>query len=857
MTLPTFNPDLHDVGIGQDEDTIYGFMLMSGAEGGGSGRQDNAPAVAQSAEGESRDDSLQTESFFAPNDWEGGAGQLRHVAIDQYGHGIGHGEFGGEYQPPKLPLAGLSNGTSWILSGKTASVESTPNANATLYTYTTGNIHPNGGVGVAITATPREYPASLGSGVVLWANTSLDMERYHPADGLSSATEFTAPTGDIEAVARFAKYVVALGHEPYIGAIGGTGVGDPTQVDSSTGIGFSNSVAWSEPTTDDSLLLLIVTADIPLTSSQYNGPVDSDWQEIANISDGTSQPIAVYYIEGADSRAGAEGVTFTAAANSTIVIMEIPGIATVGSLDEIKFATGTASPATTGAAALTDVDNEIAVVVITNDVASTFATPAGYTDRVEISNANGSIYVGTKLLTDNVVAENPSSAVSAGNWSALVVTFRGNTPTAITETWDTFAIWYSANEGITWKRVPVEGISGIGIVTCAEAGINNLWFTTSDGLFRLTFSESRTDAGEIISAAFAHVDKWSVPETLGNAGTRIVFAQGAVFTNLGKTLRRYVIGGTEEDRSIWPPESWGGPIGDVRGLYATQGQVFFCAGDTGDLGFLYHYNGRGFFPVAQEETTGDFNHIHYHGGYLYYKGGTKRFYYGDLGVRFDLVDATDDYVTTGYLLQSGFDYGKVSAVKLGRRFETKSLFTAATDSGSIALYYATDPTTDPIKEGGAAPSTTWTLIGTHSVTDGYSKRHTLTLPISFERIYYKVVLTKGTNGYPRFQGFSGFMRAMMESFKRFPLSLDVATDTVDNNGKEIYVTKTDVEEAVAYLEDLREQAASHDEQIWFYLTYPEGTQYICTAEGYSDMWMGRFRNNADGYVVMFTAQEVP
>lgn len=845
MVLPVFDPTKHDVGING-----VGFMRAASGEGTIQ-RQDFAPATARAALGEGRYDTFQTESFLAQVDWEGGAGQGRLNAKDMFLTGVGDSRYEGRFFPARKKITESDGGST----SHYASVGSA------LYGFTDTAIETVG------TATSQARtagnlvckPVVSGNGAVMWVQDNAGTNALFRWTGSGSPANVT-PSGIVpDIVSRYGKWMWCFGRRTRLPDI---------SIEQSrfqtTGGNSRDRVAlsWTNPTTAGNTLLAAVVGATPTS-------FPAGWMQIEKY-----QEMTLYLIEGSDTRAGNEQFILGAATTNdiTVILIEIAGVMSRGAIDILLTSQSTATVAATSTTTDTTATGTLSQaksLVLTFsrmqhsavDVVSA-TSEIGYTEVVDTQKAQASrqavVYVSSKQTSATTSEANTIQATLSGASSGtfmhenITLVLKGTELTAPVEQ---FTIHYSENDGASWREVAPISSTGIGRPRAALAAQGYLWFTTDAGLYHFA-AEEQTYADQIATVLVAirgPLDQWSVPYDTDAIGTQLTIWDGALFYNVGATIRRFAIGG--QGNQLWPTTGWATIAGKIQALTSGEGGIYW-----GSEGYLWCYDGRGFHQIAAEPAPGDLNTLHWHQGRLYFRDDPASYFdFRYPSTRPDMVFTAPTPFTTGYMVTSETDFEKVNVLKVIRQFEAHANFTAGTteiESGFIDIDYliGCNGTNDPGKLGGGATSLTWVNVGRISVVNGGTRALTLATPLECHRLYLRATLVPGTLGYPILTGVVVYGRALMPSVKRFVATLAISTGVRDKTGAYLYPDSPSVKQAVDHLLAQRDGSA-------FTMAFVDergGTaDYLVTAESLNDWLTQEKRETGIGWLAQFAALEVP
>jgi hypothetical protein len=829
MALPTFDPTLHDISIGG-----FGWMMTASDPQAGTAaiqRIDATPSVARSAKGEGDNDRYQIESFVAFTDWAAGAGQSRLLAIDRYLSGFGDGRFQSHFFPPVKKSTEPDGGTSfWYFERLESNV-------SVLYGMRAANIDK---IGTATTValasgTPMCQPIASGANNVLWVTNESGAKKIRRWDG-STVADKTIANVTPALVGRLGRYLWAFGTR--------TVPATPALVQqarsTSTAAGKSRTATWTQPTQAGSTLLMGVTA-YPLSGTTLPViAVSAPWIPVpgATVSD-SAAPFAVttmYYIEGAASRSGSESVTISNDTSAlgihaiSVNLVEFSGLLLSGSVDDAGSNAGT----TTWVSPTLNTTNP------TDFVWFCGYNESGTTTTRTVTSFSNSFTEGTEgrfnsAGSNAVTATTAYRQVSATGAYVTTGTMSGaithsqvvgvalasyNLTADVNQT----TLHYTADDGNVWTEAFQGASAGMPVPIACLAAQGFLWLTTNYGLYRMTYTEKEyEDRGpaKIIVDIQGPIDEWQTPKDVGNIGSWIAAFDGGFYYNIGGTIRRLLPGG--EGTQIWPTTSWAGVAGSVKSLISGEGGIYFSA-----AGVLWNYDGHGFHQLLKEQVSGDFDYLHWFQGKLYGKSDPALYYdFGYPSMRPDLYTTAGSARDTGYWVSSIIDLEAVAAPKMVLSFSLLAEWTATSNSGTLTLQYLVgDSGIQPERLLPDSGAITWTDIGSMTVADGNYKEFTLAAPLEFRRLYLRVKLDTGATGYPSLEGVTVNGEKLYPDVKRFPLDLDITTNTVDKSGVgQMYPTVDDVQAAEAQLIAWRTAGSAPRYQTLKYVTDPVNSQF--------------------------------
>lgn len=832
MPLPTFDSTKHDIGI---DGVGYMRAPETIVE-----RLDARPHMTRAAEGEGRFDTVQTDSFFAQSDWEGGSGQGRNLAGDRFLCGIGDGSHQGAYFPARLTRdVGSGNGNSdfWFFV-----------RDSTLYGMTTSTIYQIGTTTTqakANTQAPTCRPFETGAVQNLWTENN----QVRKWTGTGADTDVT-PTGvSAKVVVPFGRFNWLFGRRTLASAISVT---QSKSVSTSLFGGGSVQAGWNQATLGGNLLLAIVHASKTGSQTLVNFEVGNSggvpWtlgvEEVYEDStDNASGHVAVYYIESAPSQSGAVTVSFSESCVGTLTLMEVAGMRSIGAIDATGTTsdTGASGSPTTGSTGTLSQAKELVVEAFAVHDTGTIdsnATSSGYTEVDETNFSSVLLtndvkhYTAYKVVAATTAVTGAISIGTCEGHCGVVITFKGNALTAdITQT----SIHYTNNDGASWEEAVQGDTTGLPTPIAAMGADKSLWITTTKGLYEMKIIEqSFEDQIHAVQVLLdGPVDRVDVPTDAGAVGNWLAAWEGAIYYNVGATIRRYLPGGFGKE--IFPTSGWATRAGKIQALVAGEGGIYFS-----HSGGLWKYNGRGFWQIATEPSAGAFDYLFWHQGKLYFKGSPAGYIdFGYPGTRPDIVSLLPTNFTTGYAITSPIDFQKVTPWKKFRNFEVHGYFTAgdtAAETGSIELAYlgGCGGEADPGLLGGGATTLSWTTALTLSGDDNAGvKQAEIAVPLTCKRLFLRAKITPGTLGYPVLQAMVVDGRAILPGSKRFVLQTQMTTMTKDKHGARLYPTAADVDAAKDKLHALRDDEDGH-----FTVSYVEysgsTTDYVCTAEQFND-----------------------
>jgi hypothetical protein len=841
MTVPAYVEDNHDFGLGV-AGAVKAWMRIPQQT---VSKQDALPGSARAANGEQRFDSFVADSFFAQSDFAGGVGQGRYVKSDTILSGIGDGRFQGHFFPARLGLtAGDGGSTSYlftragVLYGSTAThfetIVDTPGT-TTQYDRTDGTIHCQ--------------PIETGAQNVMWVQTDTT-RKVGLWTGPSGAFSFVTPTG-------VTPYVVCpYGRVVYL-------IGTRTLESSGT---LVNSTSRTVAGVDQVNITLSPAPNIGnvLVATMHNddetlvwAPTGDGWTYAEDKADGTvTRRVAVWFKTVTTTRDASHTFQTTATTDSTITISEWSGLdgsapymdsATVAdTTTDSSFTSPTLSANTYGLvlSALTLAGNESAASY-TNSFLELFDTAIDATARAIVAYKNDT-------------TSTSHGATFSGNATdvAAIVGFR---PNAITTDLTQTVFMFTRDDGATWEECFQGDGAGIGVPLAARAFGGSMWVTTANKLYRVTAEEQKfADELQTISLTIDDVDEFSVPFTAASVGHVITTFGGFAYYPVGGTIREHAPG-SQVGRQVWPPPDWDttGAGGEIQGMAAGEGGLFWVAG-----GYLWCYDGRGFHCLATEPAADMGDTLFWHAGRLYGRGDPVKYWdFKDPSTRPDIsYPTTVANFTDGYLVTSYWDAEKVNERKIAREFFLQCEWTAAATSGTLTLsYFIGDTGIHPERVGGGVTSTvTWVDVGTMTVADGNVKTFSLSTPIEFRKIYFRVKIEKGASGYPVVEAVGCNGRVKMPDQLAFTLPIWISTETRDRQGALMYPTATDVREAVVALRALRNPSGTP-----YYHTFQwtdgisDNTSYTVTVDNLSEILPDFYHDTVLDVKAFVTVTELP
>jgi hypothetical protein len=491
-----------------------------------------------------------------------------------------------------------------------------------------------------------------------------------------------------------------------------------------------------------------------------------------------------------------------------------------------------------------------------NDVADTSVTYTNSFSTITGQVFNGStdaLNMGYKADTTSVTT---NGTITSGTDVNIIVGFRGN---AITTDMTQTVFLFTRDDGASWEECFQGDAAGIGVPLAARAFGGSMWVTTANKFYRVTAEEQKfADELQTISLTIDDVDEFSVPFTAASVGHVITTFGGFAYYPVGGTIREHAPG-SQVGRQVWPPADWDttGAGGEIQGMAAGEGGLFWVAG-----GYLWCYDGRGFHCLATEPTANMGDTLFWHAGRLYGQGDPVKYWdFKDPSTRPDIsYPTTVANFTDGYLVTSYWDAEKVNERKIAREFFLQCEWTAAATSGTLTLsYFIGDSGIHPERVGGGVTSTvTWVDVGTMTVADGNIKTFSLSTPIEFRKIYFRVKIEKGASGYPVVEAVGCNGRVKMPDQLAFTLPIWISTETRDRQGVLMYPTATDVREAVVALRALRNPSGTP-----YYHTFQwtdgisDNTSYTVTVDNLSEILPDFYHDTVLDVKAFVTVTELP
>lgn len=833
MALPTFDADLHDIGIDGK-----GFLRADAGEGAIQ-RQDMQPATSRAAEGEGRYDSFQSESFRAQATWEGGVGQGRFRAADQFLTGITDTRFAAHAFPARKIVAtgSVGGGTTGYFTreGVLYGMLST-----TLEKVSDGSEYTN-----ALPPRDGSHPVTTAAGNVLWVSSSKTLLKW---SGTGAATDISSGLGT-----NVTPYAIDL-YGRFLWCIGKRRVTTGGVLVQTRHLGFVSSAVFNfgfvnVPKPTSVLALFIASEDTTPFNAVSSLP--AGWS-VRSVSNATNITMTCITKENPTAADRVVSVVMDSSAIYWVLGVEIDGLNVLSPYLSVAETNHTTANYTSGTVSASAGFN-LFVVAEMNDLA-TSTTPANYTSVFD--GDAGSISWHAYYRADTTDTQVAVTATNETEAAGIIIKFDA---TPIGDNFDKTVFFYSNDDGTTWNEVFSGDSAGMPLPIATLATQGSLWITTDRGLYEARSEEREFEdhTTNVLLAARGPVDIFSYPLDASAIGNQLTTWEGALYYNLGGTIRRFAPGGVASQ--IWPNPAWATTGGTIKAMVAGEGGVYFSAG-----GYLWNYNGRGVHQLAKEVSSGDFDVLFWHGGKLYCKGDPAKYLdFGFPSLRPDLSSTSPAAFTTGYLISSEVDFDKVPVVKVVRAFELQGYFTAGTtavESGTLTLEYALgcDGVVDPGKEGGAAAATTWVSIGSMSVVDGGTKAFTLATPLQCKRLFLRVTITPGTVGYPVLLAYTAYGRAVMPSTVRIVAPISIYTGQTDKAASVVYADDADVKAAVDHLRTLRRGTnATKYFTVSFVDEIGGVEEYVCTAETMADWLTWQKRDNGLGALVQFAAAELP
>lgn len=850
MTLPTFDAKLHDVNLGG-----YGWMVVRGQQGEASIiRQDATPATNRSATGESQNDRWAIDAFYAQTDFSGGAGQHYLEAKDRYAVAWGDARFQGHVFPPKKKLT-VSDGAiqTWGVAYGSHLYGFT---NTTVEEVGTASSQALGG-STALICKPK---VTASANIIFIQGTAV--YRWNRVFGTApvDVTPFAGMTPTV--VERYGHHIWVLGTITISASIA------LIQTVLYQGIAPALNHSVSIPTPRPGNLLL---AQINYTDAAATAPttIAGDWTFIRRDVSSLNSVYMEFWYKRAQSTDRSLSVreNTAAAVDLSVIVTEWSGIDVDALLDQQDTNTGSGSSTLTSPTVTTNDANELLYLGYNQNVSAN-QSYASYTNSfTEITEGTSSSLAHSPGAAYRIVSATSSystsfnSSGSTQNWVTTLLTFRKNSLSVdITQ----FAVFFTTDDGASWTQAfNTDGASGIPPAIASRAAMGKLWFTTAEGLYALEADEQQyvDQVAPVLVAVNGPYDVAVVPKDVTNIGQWVDVYDGIVYWTLGATVRRYAPNGLGE--AIWPSKNWGTVAGKVQALVAGEGGVWW-----GAAGSLWNYDGTVVHQMAREVTTGDFDYLTWHAGRLYFKGDPANYLdYGYPAMRPDLFDLTATTYETGYLVTSAFDFGKVNIPKIVSSLGLYAEFSVAgSASGSLTLEYCNlDTGIHPERYAPNSSTPTWVNVGTLASSEGVNVKHfNLSPPLDTTKVMFRVTLTPGASGISILEGVLADGETIMPRLLRFPMTLSLATGTVNKAGGLMYRTAAAVEEALTQLQTWRTAASA---PRYFSVGYLNGvndpiTYPVCIAEQLTD-WLERMDGDGNaattfvGYTAQFIARQVP
>lgn len=867
MTLPTFDADIHDLGL-EVGGVTYGFMRADGGEAIIQ-RQDANPATARSAVGRGRFDSYQIPSFAFFDDFEAGAGQSIVLTADKNLSHIGNGKHQGHFFPPYKWRRGVGDATYWMFSRKTAGL-------STAYGINESKIEAlMSGADLATknTGAPDMRPQTDGNHNIFLAQENA-LLRYSPTE-----TVVTPPGMTVNGVTRLGQYIWAIGTrveqlEPevvqatshYPSGRGGRGA---------SGLKADYSPSWKKATRQGSFLVMCVMAysataqpEITVPEQWGEAVTEAATDEVTPTNHGS---VGIWYMEDAIPQAGSIELISSVECQWAVALYEIRSLSQIGAFadtgtakniadEQEVYNVGTVSPAQnrsimiSASLGLKDAVSTPNIKVYEN------GTPANeYTLTVDGGIGKGYPSSGyySRDAAGNFLTEIDYNVVMDGHIGTVLCLSGNQLISPVTQ----FALAFTSDEGSTWTNVYERGSSGIAQPIAILATQGRAWFTTDDGLYSFTYVEKEFEDHTVKVDAILQgpLDDWPIPRD-NRGGEWLATYDGALYYPVGSTVRRYLPNGTGEQ--IWPTSGWSAISGTVQALVGGEGGIYW-----GAAGVLWNYDGRGFHMLAEEPEAGAFDYLHWHSGRLFAKGSPCWVMdFGYPSMRPDIYTVAGSDYDVGYLCSPAIDLDKAIDYKVARSFVTHIEIYgsgSAATAGVVELQYRLADVGVQFER--QLPSFgVWVTIGTHDASEGNMKRHRLDTPLEFQKLFLRVKVTPGTNWVVALEGYGIDGDSILERLSRVVVPVALGTDVVGNDQEPLYPGADEVREASAFLRSLRpgRLAADGPYYRYFILHYKEMdgsiTEYLCMCEQYND-WLEYAEGN-DEYVAgagQLVAREIP
>lgn len=819
--------------------------------------QDGQPGIARNAGGEGRYDYFTNDAFEAWVSGSGGMGQQRKVAADKYLTGIGRSEFPGQFYPAmqvKYESAGGSE--SWYFR-----------LGDDLYGFGPETVTK---VGSSDTwARPAgdviQQPIVSGNGNAFWVQHDGDSDDLLLVRWLGEGHEAEDITSSNYAplyVTRFGRHLFQFAERDLPTA--------PRVIQVAAGSNDSStihSVSWTQPTKPGSQLFLIAMVQ----NSHVAVPDSAAWGDTITTGEvsrpGMSMSLHVWTLPNAQQRDGTESVTFSASNYGVLFVVEVEGLASHGRHEALVRKSG-------GDGTLD---------------AGSLSSPTSGSFRLSIlARGNNSSNGNTETIThsgawDELIQQDIEASGSSNNWMraslawSTTATSDGFTPVETAPLWATIllsvaptnrtlpirqlVILATTDDGQNWEPAPANISTGeIGQIRATLASDEKLYFTTDRGLYNLTYGENEFGTDEKINIGIRGPGaEWQLPAD-DNLGSYLAGFDNAIYYPVGGSIHRFVGGVVgPAERLLWPRAEWTTTSGTIQALVSGEGGLYFGAG-----GYLWNYNGDGFFAHAAEPAAGALDTLHWHKGKLYMRGNPAPYLdYGYPSMRPDQVTLDPGNYTDGVYISSMLDFEKVDMRKFLRRFQTHCRFSEpdpAKDSGKLVLQVLKGCTTapDPGQLGGGADALEWVTIGEHTNADGYVETFVLDdadLIVCY-RLYLRLLLEVGADGFPIPEGVAVYGRTEMPDTRLFSPVLELSTSVVEKGtGRRLYPTEAEVAENLAFLAGLRTD-------VPFTVTFDDGTaegqSYLCTMISFTRHKVEDAQDSgATNYLVQLQLLEVP
>lgn len=846
------------------------------------GRADRLPVTTRAAMGEGRFDTYQDDAYYAQANFAGGMGQERLYAQDAYLVGSCLTQWGRIF--PALKKGGT------LVAGSSGRYFRFGNA---LYNMVDGVpdgvYNPSGPV-------PTDATGTTGSHSVIHpVTTTINNTVLFPSAGQtalhrwrSGNVETVTPPGaaNVDAVATLGRFVYALGREntPQGPTVVQSGRDVVTVADINTTLaqatsqlpGGADAVSWNFPNSQSAspstfngfeigntllvgmvfknasaLRTIAIPPDnrwIPLRSAGLRGTktaasnvqvqiwmlpkVEKPVERMDFSFSGDPVTMAVGWVElsGLDPKTIVEDMNSSAATVGTPVTTATTGAALGSSRSDFYF----------GVLGVPDAGVGLAVSAGWTAVYDSEVNDGADTD-LEFVIAYDIESTGTNTLSDTI---------SSNLYAGAIVSLRGN---GVTTSQKSVVLWYSEDEGENWRKVSGVGGPGLGQVRAMHAAQGALWVATDRGLFIIDVEEQALTDGSFKqnAAMTGPVDEWNQPYESNYTANWLAVFEGAIYYNLGGTVRRFIRNGVAA--VIWPTPEWAITTGGspVTSLVAGEGGLFWSAG-----GVVWNFSGRGMHVLGEGEGP-----LFLHRGRIYVTG-EQYFMLPYPHARPDQSNPTfpegrtgggGTIYQTGYLVTSALDFDAPLLDKLISRFATQCRFTAATNSGSVTLQYALGCTAgpDPSWGGldGAPTGVTWVDIGTHVYADGgiktYGRKEGWDLAadeISCRRLYLRLVIEPGTEGYPIVEALAAYGLIKLPNRKQLTIPIRAFVGQPGSDGATKYLDSEDVADVLDQLEALRDSSQAFD------VLFDDGDEeisYRVVAAEQDQALRGRMRSGLD------------